>query len=65
VGKKQGRGRSSRVGPTRKRGAHGPAAGSAANGLIQKLSNRFELIQSKDDVPVIQNVQIKYGFEDF
>jgi hypothetical protein len=63
------------VGPTRKRGVHGPAAGSAANGLgpmeqypflfIQKLSNRFELIQSKDDVPVIQNVQIKYGFEDF
>jgi hypothetical protein len=33
--------------------------------FFQKLFNIFELIRSKGDVPVIQNFQIKYGFEYF
>jgi hypothetical protein len=30
--------------------------------IYSKYSNRFELIQSKDRVPMLENFQIKYGF---
>jgi hypothetical protein len=33
--------------------------------FIQKYSNEFELIQSKDRPPLLEKIQIKYGFEGF
>jgi hypothetical protein len=33
--------------------------------IIQKISNEFELIRSKDGLPVLENFEIKYWIEWF